>query len=308
MSVFWVIFWLAFIGLPLLIWIASFIAGKDSGFQKATSHYWAFQRSGAKVRDATRRDVWKHQNPGKSWEDRNNGCIIFMVIVFIALLAWGAEILSLIIETPTPAWYLRIIAPILGGISAGVFLGIQSFMSNYRSNAFLVLHIIALVLMAVGVIGALILTFLDLSLPLSQHSVWAPAAATGILLIADKVLGGTNNKQAGKAGNQLSEWVEQVIKLTGGWTIEKVDGRMMLAVYELQNGNYDWKIDDPAFFKLTESLMLDLVSGRQMSIKDDEIYRARNEVIKALQAFYFYCLEKVPTFSMHSRIKKALKK
>ncbi len=40
--------------------------------------------------------------------------------------------------------------------------------------------------------------------------------------------------------------------------------------------------------------MLDLVQGRSMSIGKDEIYRARDEVIKALQAFYFYSVEKFP--------------
>lgn len=308
MSIFWVIFWLAFLGLPLLLWIASLISGEDSGYQKDTSHYWAFQRSGAKVRDATRRDVWEHLNPGKSWENRNVGCITFLVIAYIALLAWGAGILSVLIEAPSPNWFMRIIAPILGGVSAGVFIGIQSFMPNYRHTTFKVLHIIALVLMAVFAIGALVLTFLDRSLPFSQHWVWAPAGATVVLLLLDKVIAGAGKKQAGKAGDQLSEWIEQVTNLTGGWSIDQVEGRMMLAVYKLQNGDYDWEIDDPAFFKLTESLMLDLVSGSSMSIKDEEIYRARNEVIKALQAFYFYSVEKVPKFSMHPKIKKALGK
>lgn len=309
MSIFWVIFWLAFLGLPLVIWIASAISGKDSGYQIDPSHFWAFQRSGAKVRDATRRDVWEHQNPGKSWEGRNTGCIIFLAIGFIVLLAWSADILGAFIETPSPSWFLRFVAAILGGVSFGVFMGIQSLiMSNYRFPAFKVLHIIALGLMAVGVIGGLVLTFLNRSLPLSHHWVWVPAAATVVLLILDRVFSGANKQQAGKAGDQLGEWVEQVIRLTGGWAIEKVESRMMLAVYELQNGNYDWQIDDLAFFKLTESLMLDLVGGSSMSIKDEEIYRARNEVVKALQAFYFYSLEKVPKFSMHPKIEKALKK
>ena len=82
----------------------------------------------------------------------------------------------------------------------------------------------------------------------------------------------------------------------------------MLATYQVQNGEYDWEINDQKFFNETESLMVDLVSGNPMSIRADEIYQAREEVIKALQTFYFYFVDKFPQFNLHPRIKKALKK
>jgi len=55
--------------------------------------------------------------------------------------------------------------------------------------------------------------------------------------------------------------------------------------------------------------MLDLVQGRQMSIDTNEIYKARDEIIKALQAFYFYAIDKYPKhYKLHPRIKAKLKK
>lgn len=56
------------------------------------------------------------------------------------------------------------------------------------------------------------------------------------------------------------------------------------------------------YFHVTESLMLDLVSGRQMSIKIDEIYKTREQVIEALQTFFFYSVDKVAKFDIHPLI------
>jgi hypothetical protein len=313
MTAFWTMFWLGFLGVPLMIFLASKISGKDSGYQKDTSHYWAFNQSGAKVRDATVRDVWEHNHPGKKWADHQSnqsvGCAIFLVIVFIALLAWfSGLILGLPQDNPGQRLFWQIGAPLLGGAFGGVFLGIQSFISKYKSKFLKILHIIVLILTIVGIIGGLVLTFLKKSLPISQNWIWIIVGAMLVLLLLDKIFSGVNKTRAKKGGDQLSNWVEKVVEITQAWGIDKVDSKMIFATYQLQQGNCDWSIHNQKFFKETESLMLDLVSGHPMSIGNDEVYHARQEVIKTLQAFYFYCVDKYPEFKMHPRIEKALKK
>lgn len=313
MSTFWTMFWLGFIGIPLVIFIASKISGKDSGYQKDTSHIWVFQRSGAKVKDATVRDVWEHNHPGKTWAQHQDnqfiGCSIFLVIGFIVFLFWlSARIFFLPVDNSGQRLFWQIGAPLLGGLSGGVFYGMQSFLSIYKLDFFKLLHIITLVVTALGAIGALVLTFLKIDLPISLHWIWAAAGSPLLFLILDQIFGSAKKKKASKGGDELSAWVYKVMEFSHMWDIDKLTEIMLFSIYQLQQGEYDFDIKRGEFFKETESLMLDLVQGRSMSIGMDEIYRARDEVIKALQAFYFYSVEKFPQFKMHPRIIKALKK
>lgn len=314
MSTFWTLYWLGFIGIPLFVFIASLISGKDSGFQRDTSHIWVYQRSGAKAKDATVRDVWEHNHPGKKWaqhqENQFLGWAVFFSIGFIVFLAWmTAQFLFLPADRIGLRLFWQIGAPILGGLSGGAFYGIQTSITKYKSGFLLVMHILALVAMGVGVIGALVLTFLKINLPISHHWIWLPAGITFLLLILGNISSGAKRKKAGKGGDKLENWVYKVMAITNNqWDIDNVKNIMLLATYQVQNGDYDWNLRDQEFFKETQSLMLDLVQGRQMSIQTDEIYRARHEVIKALQTFYFYSVDKIPQFQLHPRIEKALKK
>jgi len=96
--------------------------------------------------------------------------------------------------------------------------------------------------------------------------------------------------------------------MVGQWDLENVEAIMVFATYQVQQGEYDWQARDKEFFHLTESILLDLIQGRPMSIDDQDIYHARDEVIKAVQAFYFYSVNKFPEFEIHPRIKRALSK
>jgi hypothetical protein len=313
MPVFWTMFWLGFIGIPLLVLIASLISGKDGGYQKDTSHIWVYKLSGSKVKDASVRDVWEHNHPGQSWaqhqESQFIGCSIFLGIAFVVFLAWlAAEIFVLPQDRMALRLFWQIGAPILGALSAGAFYGIQTQMANYKSGFLQVLHIVALVVMGVGVVGALVLSFLGRVLPISHNWIWAPAAATGLLLILDASLGGAKKKQASKGGDKIERWVMELMQMTGDWDMDKLDAIMVLATLQLQKGDYDWQARDEDFFKLTESVLLDLVQGKPMSIQNQDIYRARDQVIKTLQAFYFYSVEKFPEYSLHPRIKKVMTK
>jgi len=45
-----------------------------------------------------------------------------------------------------------------------------------------------------------------------------------------------------------------------------------------------------------------------MSISSNKIYSASNDIIKTLQAFYFYAIDKFQEYDIHPRIKAKLKK
>jgi len=313
MSIFWTMFFLGFIGFPVVILIASLTSGKDSGFQRDTSHIWVYKRSRAKVKNASVRDVWEHQHPGKSWADHQESIFItftvILVLGFLFFLFWlSGEIFTFPQTSTAQRLFWQIGAPVLGGLSAGVFIGIQSFITNYKSGFLRILHILALTVMVVGMIGALIFTFLEKDLPVSHHWVWVPAGMTGFLLFLDSGIGGQKKKRSRKGGDELMGWVMAVMDMGGRWDLDQLEALMVLSTLELKKGEFDWKLRQSNFFNQTEDLMLDLVSGRSMSIENKEIYRARDQVIKALQTFYFYCVDKFPEYKLHPRIKKALKK
>ena len=325
MSTFWSLFWLGFVGFPLVILLANQI--RSSGFERDTSHIWVYKSSKAKVKDATMRDVWKHNNPGKSWKDHQEnqviGCSIFLGIVFLGFLFWLSGQIFLLPEGSTAQRLFRQIgAPILGGLSAAAFVGIQSLTKDLKSGFFKVLNILALILMGVGVVGGLVLTFLKRPLPISHHWVWAPAAATGLFLALDALLGRSKQKRSIKGGNQLENWVVKVQSYyavsvgrrelsTITAQINPEDAKnfdiMILEVAALRLGYLDYEMRNKEFFKETEAIMLDLVSGRPMTISDSKLYKSRDGIIKALQEFYFYAIKK-SGFSIHPRIKAALKK
>lgn len=75
----------------------------------------------------------------------------------------------------------------------------------------------------------------------------------------------------------------------------------------INTGKMDDLLQDQQLFKETERILLDLVSGRQMAITMDEIYVAREEIIKAVQAFYFRAV-RLSRSSIHPDIQAALKK
>ena len=336
MSAFWVIFWLAFLLLPLLIWGASSIFGKDGGYEKDTSHYWAAKPSGGKVRDATRREVWEHLNPGKKWEDRQTGCVIFLVIAFVALFIFGAELLLAFTGSSSINWFQRISAPILGGISTAAFLGIQSLASSKMKTAlFKVINVMTWIVFGLMIVAALILTFLGVRLPISNHWIWAPVVFSLLLMIFDPLVSKGQQNQikkrqtaAAKKGGELEAWVIKLFDKVyfDGFEREIINLQLLdsfqgaslgkdfyakglnQAMENLRQGGMFYLRGEGDFFNDTEAMMLDLVDGRQMSISNSDIYALRQEVTQALQAYYFYMVDISPNRQIHPRIQAALKK
>ena len=231
-------------------------------------------------------------------------------IALIIFLAWLADQIFIIPEGQVGLRLFWVIGgTILGGLSAGGIYGLQSKLSDYKSGALMVLHIIALAVMGLGVIGALVLTFLKIPLPISNHWLWAPLGAMGVFMILDAI--GKKEKQvkAGKGGAKFEDWVVKVFGMLNNWDIDQgtgvIEGVMALATIEMGQGKFDWNIRDEEFFKMTEGILVDLIQGKVMSISADEIYRARESVIKAVQAFYFYMVDNFREFEMHPAIKRA---
>lgn len=318
MSVFWILYWLGFVGIPLVILLASKMFG--SGSETSGTHIWVYKGTHNKVRNATNKEVWEHNHPGKSWDEYQQhqfiGCSIVLVIGFVVFLVWlAAEHFALPEDRPGLRIFWQVGAPILGGLSAGAFIGLQTLMDNYKFDLFKVLHILALVLMGVGVVGGLVLTFLEIDLPISYHWIWAAAGAPVVFLILDAIVGGVEKGQskrkqekAGEAGGKLYEFVVYMLKFVERVDLSHLDDIMSEAITKLRIGLLDSKIRNQEFFDLTEAIILDLVSGRQMSIPDEEIYRARESIIQAVQAFYFYSVKNFSCFKIHPKIEKALEK
>lgn len=338
MSAFWLIFWLAFILLPLLIWLISSIFGKDKGYEKDTSHYWAYKGSSAKVRDANRREVWEHLNPGKKWESRQTGCVIFLVIGLIALFGFSADFIIPFSNSESMSWFQKIAAPVLGGVWAGAFLGIQSLgISKMKSRLFQTLNIITMVVMGLMIFGALVLTFLGMPLPISYHWIWAAVGFSFLLMLFDPLVSKGQQKRADTRqaaatakGDVLEIWVFKMFdkafyegnergmmntefaKMIQGHSLgsDFYITNVNKAVEKLMQGDlYYLKLrGENDFFEDTEVLMLDLISGGQMSIKNSDIYGARDEVIRALQAFYFYMADGPADREIHPRIQAVMDK
>jgi hypothetical protein len=312
MSVFWTLYWLGFLGIPLVLLLATIFV--PNGAAASGSHIWVYKGTRRKVKDASVKEVWQRHNPGKSWEKHQSaqyiGCAVFLVIVFLVFLAWlAAEIFMLPTERTGLRLFWQIGAPILGALSAGLVVGGQSLITDaLKSGFFKALQLLFLVLVGIGLIGALVLTFLKHPLPISQHWIWAPIGGTLLVLILDSIFSGTRQKKAGKGGAKIEDWVMEVIQMIHQWDPDDYGVSIAFAAYEVEQGKHDWAVRNEDFFKLTESIFLDLIGGKPMSIGDQDIYRARDQVVKAVQTIYFYCVKTFPEFDLHPRIKRALSK
>jgi hypothetical protein len=111
--------------MPLILLIAGSL--ESGGYEKDTSHIWVYKRSGAKSHDASVREVWEHNHPGKKWADhqasQSIGCGMVLGIALIIFLAWLADQIFIIPEGQVGLRLFWVIGgTILGGLSAGGIL------------------------------------------------------------------------------------------------------------------------------------------------------------------------------------------
>jgi len=319
MPIFWTLFWLGFIGFPLMVLIATLFRSKDTGSEIDRSHIWVRPKSRSKVRDASMRDVWEHNHPGKTWADHQESQFIAVAIIlgliFLLFLYWlSGEIFALPQDNTAQRLFWQIGGPLLGGLTAGAFVLIEGYTSDMKTRFYLVLNIITLALLGIGIIGGLGLTFLKLPLPISNNWLWAVMGASFLWLIMDALSGKSKKKKAAKGGGNMAVWVYQMTKKLNrrDWRTKLDENNtyrnaMYVTQVMLARGELDYSLKDKAFFKSTEKLFLDMIAGRSMSIDDREMVNASQEISKTLQKVYFYSVDKLG-FSMHPRIKAALKK
>jgi hypothetical protein len=325
MPPFWTLYWLGFLTLPLVVIFAFKTLGKDSGYQKSTDHYWSYKPAGHKVRDANKREVWEHQNPGRKWEDRQEGqkmgAAAFLIIIMLIFFFWLSG--TLFSQPPTGVFrqlLVRVGGPLLGGLSAWLIFEIQKYIPDYKFKPLMVLHIAALTIAVVAIIISLVFAVIQKPLPLSHHLVWVPIGVTLLLPVLDRVADKAVRKSASKryqkgvqSGHNLDDWLVEVIKMV---SIEEINSNkldslekiMEYAVYGLENGYYDYIFRNPDFFRKTEDLLLDIVKGNQLVINNQGTYDARMYIIQALQTCYFYAANKFPQYYVNPTIKKALMK
>lgn len=339
MPVFWMLFWLGFIGFPLMFLLAGL--SQEKGNRVDLSHIWVYKGTKTKARDATVRDVWQRQHPGKSWDKEQGklytGCVIFLVIAYLILLiALSGKLFILPTDNTAQRIFWQVGAPVLGGLTMAAFFAIQAFgITTMKTGFFQVLHIIALVIMGLMVLTGLVLGFLKIPLPISHHWIWAVAGFSFLCMLLDPLAVSGSQKRAtvrheaaAKKGGQLEGWVLNVFRIffvegydknelnlqLAEWTKRKSQGvnfyssMLSVAIARLQSGELDYLLKDDEFFSETEAIMLDLVSGRQMSIENTDMYGARQDIIRALQLFYFHMVDMTSKRQIHPKIQAALKK
>jgi hypothetical protein len=296
MSGFWVLFWVGGIGIPLVYRLASLT--KSSGFQKSSSHIWVTPRSHRKVKDATVRDVWKKHNPGKSWSEYQDKKVrdlgIFFALLFTIGVIWLNAELQLV---RLPIWK-QALAFLAGGGFSAFALKFLDLIGNppYSSRVKNILHYLFLGLAGLSLAGGLTLTILGNPLPISQHWVWAPLGAVFLLFALEmtlfQYLRAQKQKKAHEKGLELGKWVLRVMQEVNH--LQKKDsiqlqGNTMMQKFLacLGKGYLDHLYRAGDFFQETEDIMLALVTGQQISL-DEHLYKNREELIKAVQAAYFY--------------------
>ncbi len=322
MSTFWILFWVAFFATPL-IYLFSMIT-TAGGDRKSTSHIWVYIKSGAKSHDARVREVWEHQHPGKSWEKhqfrKQAGCLILlMVILFFALAGMASELLSL--PASGFARYFHQIGSIMLGILASAFYWFvtSALFEELDSKSlkglkwiFVAASITIVAFYLFPVFGGT--TF---ELPFSHHWVWLPLGLIWLVPAVNKIVQYKTKRQSLRRGGKISDCAYHIILaiLQSNSSVFKnlnaseckLENVLDLAVQKVDTGEFDNLYQDQKFFKSCEAVMLELVSGCQLTIVDQNIYHARDALIKAVQVFYRYGIEKMGC-RLHPQVKAALKK
>ncbi len=95
------------LGIPLILLLGTFFM--DSGSAASNTHIWVYKGSNRKVKDATVEEVWKRQNPGKSWDKHQSTIYITVTIILcVGFLFLLAKLAGSIFALPTDRPGLRL--------------------------------------------------------------------------------------------------------------------------------------------------------------------------------------------------------
>ena len=312
MTAFWTLYWLGFIGLPILYWLTSKI--KSRGYRISTSHVMVYKGTNRKFSNATVRQAWEHENPGRTWEDHEKSQqIAIFIVVAIGYLGFLVFLANKRFVPPQDQVGLKLFcqfgAPALGGVFALAFILLQNQLARYQKPVFRIVHLVSLGIMLISVVVALVLTFLSVPLPISQYWLFAPLGVMGLSFLLDaasgRLKGSKYRKEVAKGEYKLDAWVGKVVMMgyaRGGNDLKEDLWKVQLM---LDRGELRREIKDKAFFYLTESIMLDLVDRKPIPIYMQEINWEQEFVIKTVQRFYLYMVNNVDDYNVHPRIKRA---
>jgi hypothetical protein len=314
MTAFWTLFWLGFIGLPLLFWLTSKI--KSRGYRISSSHVMVYKGTNRKFSNATVKQAWEHENPGRTWgdheKDQQIAYFVMAAVIYLGILAWLATRLFVLPHDQTMLkLFWQFGGPILGGASSIVFILFQRQLARYQKAFFRILHLAALGIMLVGVVAALVLTFLKISLPVSQYWLWAPVGVMGLSFLLDGAIGRTKGskyrREAAKVDYKLEYWVGKVLAMSYARASDDLEENLWRAQLMLDRGELRHEVKDKEFFYLTEAIMLDLVNRKPIPIQFEDVYHAQDFIIKTVQRCYAYMVRNVSDYNLHPRIKQASK-
>jgi hypothetical protein len=216
--------------------------------------------------------------------------------------------------------FSQITALALGGLISLGLMYYFKFHAEIEPKPLKIPFIISMVLAGFTLITMLILPVTDIELPFSFDYFWIPIGLPILLALVDIIIdksrqasGRTRNDSSTDGSSSLDTWVTTIelymvaqdkSRWTGSFNHHQ---EMRDARQALQAGTLDQALQEPKFFSLTEEILINLVLGREVVIKDQDVYQAREEVIRTLQAVYFYAVDRFPQYDIHPVLKKVIK-
>lgn len=320
MTTFWMLFWIAFYLTPLLYFLSRAIISR--GQSSSGSHIWVSRRSGARVRDATQKEVWERSHPGKSWDESQErfsiGCLVVLLLGLVGGLAFMAHRLLPLPEAGFPRIFRQFGSTLIGMLAGGAYWTLLlGFLWKLHYPVTRVLRWIALVAGPILVAGFAALELVDagFEIPFSHHWIWLSPVLVAAFSQLDRSTFKGEKDSAVRGGNRLGTWALDMVMVmldrglsTGGsFTASSIRDDMEALQALINRGEMDDLVRNWDWFRRSEGLLVDLISGQPMAITEDEIYQARDEIVRAVQTYYFRAV-RLGAYVIDPRIEAALKK
>lgn len=250
-------------------------------------------------------------------QSKNAGCTLPVTIIVVIVVT---VLTQTVFFVPGADYNLgvfeRIAAVILGLLASSGLVYSLVYGSDIQDKGYKRLYTGALIIAGLALAARVVLLFIKIELPFSVNYFWIPIGLPVLLMLINVIRTKTralSDLYTQAHSTTLDHWVITLERRISGENISlargKIDHRQKMitarsSLFMAMEHNF---IGDPEFFNLTEQLLLNLVLGREVIIQNQDIYDAREEVVRTLQALYLYALDHFPQYEMHPAIKKALK-
>lgn len=333
MPVFWLLFWGYFLAVPVVFGLSRLVKSKGRGISQ--THRWVYAKSGRKHRNASVREAWEHDNPGKSWDKSQNnlanGCLVFLILLVVA---FSIPFIGTVIQggTETDPTFLTLVgAPVLGALGGIGYLLILTktdlVPTPKEGPLFFVIDLLSMLTAGAFIIGGILFTINDRPLPFSHHWIWLPVLfpllVVGILFLLSigvtKQMNEVNRgyktaEKAQKPPDQLSEWaVLMMMKLVEAGGASPPKGTENVFKFHAENlinlrstHTLTGIVSDRNFFRKTEGLLSALARKERITITIPLAYEARDILIRAAQVVYLHGV-KHGGYSMAPELKQFFK-